>query len=676
MNENPFFSRSTLAYELPPFAEVRVAHYAPALDRGMAEQLAEIEAITGSGQPPGFDNTVVALERSGALLRRVESVFHNQVSADTSPELDALNAEYSPKLAAHRDAIQLDSALFARIDALYARRDRLGLDPESLRLLERYHTDFVRAGARLGPAEQERLRELNAELAALGAAFQQNLAADTQAAALVLHSPEELAGLAPDAIAAAAANGTARGHDGRYVLSLKLFSNQSELAWLHDRTVRRRLLTASLGRALGSNREIVVRMARSRAERAALLGHRNHAAHVVGDMTAGSTEAVEDLLARLIPPAVANARAEAEALRAELSDGQRLEPWDWTYYAERVRRSRYDIDAATLRPYFELERVLADGVFFAAGLVYGLRFAERSDLAGYHPDVRVFEVSDEDRPLGLYLLDAYARPGKRGGAWMSQLVGQSRLLGQQPVVVNNLNVARPPAGEPTLLTFDEVRTLFHEFGHALHGLLSDVRYPTFSGTRVPRDVVEYPSQVNEMWMVWPRVLANYARHHETGEPLPVDRLERLAAAERFGEGFRTVEHLAAVVLDWKWHTLDAHEDPGDAEAFEAAVLRDAGLAVPGIPPRYRSTYFAHVFAHDINYSAGYYSYLWSEVLDADTVEWFRENGRTVRDSGELFRRGLLAKGGSADLMESFRAVLGREPRIEPLLARRGLTGRG
>ncbi|WP_269858060.1 M3 family metallopeptidase [Streptomyces sp. RPT161] len=677
MSENPFFSRSTLPYELPPFAEVRVAHYAPALDRGMAEQLAEIAAITGGDQPPGFENTVVALERSGALLHRVESVFHNQVAADTSPELDALNAEYSPKLAAHRDAIQLDSALFARIDALYAGRDQLGLDPESLRLLERYHTDFVRSGALLGPAEQERLRALNAELARLGAVFQQNLAADTRAAALVLDDPEELAGLSPDAIAAAAANGTARGHDGRYVLSLKLFSNQSELAWLDNRAVRERLLTASLGRGLESNRRLVARIAGLRAERAALLGHRSHAAHVVGGMTAGSTEAVEDLLARLIPPAVANARAEAEALRAEPGGGVRLEPWDWAYYAERVRKSRYGIDAAALRPYFELERVLADGVFFAAGLVYGLRFGERHDLVGYHPDVRVFEVFDADRPLGLYLLDVHARAGKRGGAWMAQLVDQCDLLGQRPVVVNNLNVAKPPTGEPTLLTFDEVRTLFHEFGHALHGLLSEVRYPTFSGTKVPRDVVEYPSQVNEMWMVWPQVLANYARHHRTGEPLPVDRLDRLAAAGRFGEGFRTVEYLAAAVLDWKWHTLGAQDDPGDTEAFEAAALEGAGIAVPEIPPRYRSTYFAHVFAHDVNeYSAGYYSYIWSEVLDADTVEWFRENGRTVRESGELFRRGLLAKGGGADMMESFRAVCGREPRIEPLLARRGLTRGG
>ncbi|MGW7003112.1 M3 family metallopeptidase [Streptomyces sp. NPDC054933] len=671
MSENPFFCGSTLPYQLPPFAELRTAHYAPALDRGMAEQLADIAAITGSEQPPTFENTVVALERSGGLLRRVESVFHNQVAADTGSELDALNAEYSPKLAAHRDAIQLDSALFRRIDALYVRREQLGLDAESLRLLERYHADFVRAGARLSATDQERLRTLNAELARLGTAFQQNLSADTQAAALVLDSADELAGLSPDAIAAAAANGTALGHDGRYVLSLKLFSHQSELAWLHDRAVRERLLTASVNRGRESNRQLVVRMAALRAERAALLGHASHAAYVVGDMTAGTTEAVEDMLTRLIPPAVANARAEAGALRAAMDDGAHLEPWDWTYYAERVRRSDYDVDAAALLPYFELERVLTDGVFYAAGRVYGLRFDERPDLVGYHPDVRVFEVFDENGPLGLYLADFYARASKRGGAWMTQLVSQSGLLGQRPVVVNNLNVAKPPAGEPTLLTFDEVSTLFHEFGHALHGLLSDVRYPTFSGTKVPRDVVEYPSQVNEMWMLWPEVLAHYARHHETGEPLPVAWVDRLSAARRFGEGFRTVEYLAAAVLDWKWHTLGAEDDPGDAEAFEAAALKSAGIAVPEIPPRYRSTYFAHVFAN--GYSAGYYSYIWSEVLDADTVEWFRENGRTLRESGEAFRRGLLAKGGSADMMESFRALCGREPRIEPLLARRGLA---
>lgn len=670
---NPFFAESTLPCKLPPFAGIREERYAPAFDRGMAEQLAEIAAITASDEPPSFDNTVLALERSGALLHRVERVFDNQADSDTNPEVQNLEARYRPLLAAHRDEILLDRALFARVDALYERRAELGLDPESLRLLERRHTEFVRAGARLDPAEQQRLRALNAELAELATTFQQNLFADTKAAALVADSAEELSGLSPDAIAAAAANAAELGHDGRYVLSLKLFTNQPELAALDDRAVRERLFTASATRGLRSNRELVVRIARLRARRAALLGYPSHAAYVVDDMTAGTVEAVDGLLARLVPPAVANAEREAAQLRATLPDGMTLEPWDWSYYAEKVRGSRFDIDAATLRPYFELDRVLTDGVFFAAGQVYGLRFTERPDLVGYHRDVRVFEVTHEDgSAVGLYLGDFHARSSKRGGAWMNELVTQSGLFDERPVVVNNLNIAKPPAGEPALLTFDEVRTLFHEFGHALHGLLSDVRYPAFSGTSVPRDVVEFPSQVNEMWMVWPQVLANYARHHRTGEPLPRELVERIQEAGRFGEGFRTVEYLAAAVLDWAWHMIGAQTDPGDPEEFEAAALKAAGLDLPAVPPRYRSTYFAHVFSYE--YSAGYYSYVWSEVLDADTVDWFSENGGMRRANGEAFRRALLSRGGSVDMMEAFRALRGRDPRIEPLLERRGLTG--
>ncbi|MEU6172430.1 M3 family metallopeptidase [Streptantibioticus parmotrematis] len=671
MTANPFFTRSKLPYELPPFQEIRVEHFAPALEAGMAEQLAEIAAITGDASPPTYDNTVVALERSGELLRRVECVLYTMVSSDTSPRIQELDAEYRPKLAAHQDAIHLDRALFGRIDALFAERDGLGLDGEDLRLLERYHRDFLRAGAGLTEDQQQRLRDLNGELARATAAFQQNLFADTKAGALVLDSADDLAGLSDDAIAAAAENARSLGHEGGYVLSLKLFTNQSELAWLEDRSVRERLMTASLSRGLDSTRELVSRIATLRATRAALLGHPSHTAYAVDDLTAGSTKAVEDLFARLVPPAVANARAEADALR-EAAGGE-LASWDWSFAAEKVRKERYDLDMAALRPYFELERVVRDGVFFAAGQVYGITFTERPDLVGYHPDVRVFEVFEEDgSPVGLFLADFYARGSKRGGAWMHSLVEQSRLLGTRPVVVNNSNITKPPAGEPTLLTVAEVKTLFHEFGHALHGLLSDVRNVSFSGPNVPRDVVEYPSQVNEMWMLRPEVLARYARHHATGEPLPEAVVDRLKEARRFGEGFRTVEYLGAAVLDWAWHSLADGQQPGDVEEFEAAALEAAGLAMPEIPPRYRSTYFSHVFSGD-GYSAGYYSYIWSEVLDADTVEWFETNGRPVRESGQAFREGLLSRGGSVDLMEAFEAVVGRPPRIEPLLARRGLT---
>ncbi|WP_055591310.1 M3 family metallopeptidase [Peterkaempfera griseoplana] len=672
MTQNPFFSPSTLPYELPPFAEIREEHYLPAFERGMAEQLAEIQAITADPAPPTFENTVVALERSGALLRRVENVFFNQASADTNDAVQAVDAEISPRLAAHADAIHLDRALFERLETLYGQRAELGLDAESLRLLERYRTRFVRAGALLPEADRERMRDLNQQLAAAATAFEQNVFADTAAAALVVGSAEELSGMSPDEISAAAGNGRALGHDGAYVLSLKNFSNQPALASLDDREVRRRLLEASLGRGLESNAGLVARMARLRAERAALLGYDSHAAYAVADQTAGTTEAVSEMLARLVPPAVANAEREAAALGAAMGDGV-PEAWDWAYWSEKVRKAEYDVDAAAMRPYFELDRVLRDGVFFAAEQVYGVTFSERPDLVGYHPDVRVFEVFEADgTPLGLFLGDWFARRSKRGGAWMNSLVLQSRLDGRRPVVVNNLNIAKPSPGEPALLTFDEVGTMFHEFGHALHGLFSAVRYPFFSGTAVPRDFVEYPSQVNEMWAVWPEVLANYARHHRTGEPMPAALVERMQQAERFGQGFRTVEYLAAALLDWAWHTLPAGADPGDMAEFEAAALAKAGVAVPAIPPRYRSGYFGHIFAG--GYAAGYYSYIWSEVLDADTVEWFREQGGMRRENGEVFRRELLSRGGSVDPMEAFRGFRGRAPEIGPLLERRGLAG--
>jgi peptidyl-dipeptidase Dcp len=672
---NPFFSPSTLPYGLPPFAEIREEHYLPAFRRGMTEQLAEVAAVAASEDPPTYENTIVALERTGALLRRVSHVFFNQASSDTNATVQEIEAEVSTELAAHDDAIHLDPALYARVEALYDTRHELGLDAESLRLLERYHTRFERAGARLPEAGRQRLRELNTRIAAACTAFEQNLFAGTKAAALVLDSADELAGLSPGAVAAAAENGRSLGHDGKYVLNLKNFSNQQELASLERREVRERLLAASLGRGLGGandNRGLVVELARLRAERAALLGHDSHAAYAVADQTAVTTQAVTEMLARLVPPAVANAEREAAALAAA-SGQDEIAAWDWAYWSEKVRKAEYDIDSAAMRPYFELDRVLTDGVFHAAGLLYGLSFTERTDLTGYHPDVRVFEVFEEDgSPIGLYLGDFHARASKRGGAWMNNLVDQSALLGERPVVVNNLNIARPGPGEPTLLTFDEVNTLFHEFGHALHGLFSDVHYPFFSGTAVPRDFVEYPSQVNEMWALWPEILANYARHHETGEPMPQELVAKMEAAERFGQGFRTVEYLAATLLDWAWHTIPAGADPGDAEAFEAAALKDAGVALPAIPPRYRSTYFAHIFAG--GYSAGYYSYVWSEVLDADTVEWFKENGGLRRDNGDTFRRELLSKGGSVDSLTAFAAFRGRAPRIEPLLERRGLTG--
>jgi peptidyl-dipeptidase Dcp len=673
--ENPFFERSKLPYELPPFAAIREEHYTPAFDAGFTEHLAEVKAIAENPEPATFENTIVAMERAGTLLHRVALVFFAQTSADTTEGLQALEQDINPRWAAHLDAINLDAALFARIDDLYERRSDLDVDDVELRLLEKHHQNFVRGGAKLSPADKHRFRELNERLAALSTDFDRNLLEANKAGQQVFDSEAQLDGMSADAIAAAKENGEAVGLPGTYVISLKNFSNQTELAALGDREARRALLTASLERAWDANGPIITTMARLRAERAALLGFGSFAEYAVQDRTAKTTEAVEDLMARLIPAAVANAEAEARALRAHLPAGQSLEAWDWTYYSEKVRLAEYDVDSEALRPYLELNSVLVNGVFHAAELVYGITFKARPDLVAYHPDVRVWEVFDaEGSGMGLFLGDFYARSSKRGGAWMTNYVDQSRLLGQAPVIVNNLNAAKPPAGEPTLLTWDEVRTLFHEFGHTLHGLFSDVEHPTFSGTNTPNDFVEYPSQVNEMWAEWPEVLANYAKHHRTGERVPADLLERMTEAEKFGQGFAIVEVLAAVMLDWAWHTLPAGEDPGDAKEFEAEALKRYGLLVPEIPPRYRSSYFAHIWGND--YCAGYYSYLWSEVLDKDTVDWFKEGvaqGRSIRESGEQFRRAVLSRGGSVDLMAAFAQFRGRAPEVEPMLRARGLA---
>jgi peptidyl-dipeptidase Dcp len=677
---NPFCVPSELPHRLPPFDRIHEDHYRPAFEQGMAEQRAEVAAINADDAEPTFENTVEALERSGALLGRVASVFFNLTSSDSTETLRELETELAPQLAAHRDAIYLDRALFQRVATLYARREALGSDPEQTRLLERYHTDFVRAGAALDADAQSRLRELNAELSTLTTTFSNRLLAEMNDLAVHVEDRSALAGLSEDAIAAAREAARSRDLDG-YLISIVLPTGQPALASLSDRAMRERLFRASVGRGLRGNdhdtRDLLTRMATVRAERAALLGYSDHASYVVEDQTAGSVDAVSQMLGRLAPAAVENARAEAEELeRALKADGVEgpLQPWDWAFYAERVRQQRFDIDAAALRPYFELERVLRDGVFFAAEQLYGVTFTERDDLPTYHPDVRVFEVFDADgAALGLFLADWYARDSKQGGAWMSNFVDQSGLLDLPPVVTVNLNVPRPPAGEPTLMTIDEVRTAFHEFGHALHGLFSDVTYPRFSGTTVPRDFVEFPSQVNEMWAWWPEVLANYAVHHVTGERLAPEVVQRLEAARSYGEGFATTEYLAAALLDQEWHRLTpgATVPAEEAEAFEQAALERHGLALAAVPPRYRSAYFAHIFAG--GYSAGYYSYIWSEVLDADTVEWFKENGGLRRENGDTFRRLLLSRGGAVDPMEAFEAVRGRPPRVEPLLARRGLS---
>ena len=681
MADNPFFAESPLPHQLPPFDRIDDAHYAPAFERGMADQIAEIEAIAGTSEPPTFENTIVALERSGQLLNRVAATFFALSSADTNDAINAIRNEMAPRLAAHTDRMLLDAGLFARVESLYERRADLGLDDESRRLVEEYYVDFVRAGARLSDDEKERMQAINARLAALSSRFTQNVLDEVNASAVVVESRDELAGLSEGQIAAAVAAAEARDLEGRYVIPLLNTSGQPALASLEDRGLRERITRTSLARGSQGgeydNRGVITEIARLRAERAAMLGYPNHAAYILERQTARTVDAVNERLASLAPPAVANAEREAADLQAmAAAEGADIElaAWDWSYYTEKVRAERYAFDASQLRPYFEMDNVLENGVFFAANRLYGLTFEERPELPVYHPDVRVWEVFDVGgEALGLFIGDFYARPSKRGGAWMNAYVSQSHLLETLPVVGNHLNVPKPPEGEPTLLTFDEVTTMFHEFGHALHGFFSDVRYPYFAGTSVPRDFVEYPSQVNEMWATWPEVLRNYAVHHETGEPMPADLLDRVLATQQFNQGFATTEYLAASLLDMAWHQITADEVPDAAgvEAFEAAALEAAGVALATVPPRYRSTYFSHIWSS--GYSAGYYSYIWSEVLDADSVEWFKENGGLLRENGDHFRSTLLSKGGSIEALDLFRAFRGAEPDIGPLLVRRGLN---
>ena len=676
---NPFLAASGLPFRMPPFDRIKDAHFAPAFAEGMRRQLAEIDAIAGNAAAPTFDNTLVALERSGTMLDRVSKVFFNLTAANTNDRLEALELDLAPKLAAHNDAIMLNAKLFARVKALHARRDSLGLDAESMRLLERYYHDFMRDGGQLSDADKTRLKSMNAELATLATAFSQNVLKEINASAVIVDHRADLAGLSESAITAAAEAADAQGMNGKYLLALTNTTGQPPETDLANRALRERLQQASMARGSHGgdfdNQVVVLQIARLRAERARLLGYPNHAAYVLEDETARTPAAVNQLLAELTPPAVANAHREAAAMQAMIDadgGGFKLASYDWAYYAEKLRKQRYDFDEAQLRPYFELNSVLQNGVFYAANRLYGITFKERKDLPVYQSDVRVFEVSDADgKPLALFLADYYARSNKRGGAWMNSYVDQSGLFGTHAVVANHLNIPKPPPGEPTLLTYDEVTTMFHEFGHALHGMFSNVRYPRFSGTNVPRDFVEYPSQVNEMWADWPEVLKHYARHYKTGAAMPQALLDKVVASQKFNQGFATTEYLAAALLDQRWHQLTPEQVPVDALAFESDALKQAGVDFAPVPPRYRSTYFSHVFSG--GYSAGYYAYIWSAVLDADSVEWFKENGGLSRKNGDWFRQKLLSRGGSADAMDLFRSFRGRDPKLAPLLERRGLT---
>ena len=678
---NPFAKISTLPFNYPAFDKIKNEHFAPAFAEGMRQNAAEIDAIANNRKPATFENTIVAMERSGKLLSRTAGAFGIFAGGNTNDTIKGLERELAPKLAAHRDAMLLNQKLFDRIETLYARRAKLGLDAESAFLLERYRKDFVRAGAKLNAADKDKLKAYNAELATLQTTFSQNVLSEANAAALVVDTRAELAGMSDAAIDAAAGVARKRGLDGKFAIPVTNTTGQAPLSVLSNRSVRERLLAASLARGSRGgefdNTGVVLKIAKLRAERAALLGYANHAAYMLEDQTAKDTGAVNKLLGELAKPAVANARKEAADIQKVIDaekGGFQLAAHDWAFYSDKVRAERFNFDQSQLRPYFELNNVLTNGVFYAAGKVYGITFKERKDLPVYDPDMRVFDVIDANgKPLAIFVADFYARGNKRGGAWANAYVPQSHLMGTRPVIGNHLNIPKPAAGEPTLLTYDELRTLFHEFGHALHGMFSDVKYPRFAGTGVPRDFVEFPSQVNEMWAVWPEVLGNYAKHYKTGEPMPKELLDKVIASKQFNEGYRTTEYLASSILDQRWHQLSAAQIPTDVVAFEAAALKDAGVDFAPVPPRYRTTYFSHVFSG--GYSAGYYGYLWSEKLDADTVEWFNENGGLTRKNGDHFRKMLLSKGGTLDAMQMYRNFRGRDAKIEPLLERRGLNAK-
>lgn len=679
--DNPLLTLSPLPLQYPQFDKVRDEHFAPALDRGMAEQLVEIQAIADNPAAPTFENTLVAWEQSGRLLGRTTTLLFALIGADVTPARQKLQTDYAAKLAAQRDAVLLNPKLFARVQALYAARDKAAPNAEAKRLIERYRREMVRAGALLNDEQKARMRAINAELATLGASFSKAVLAEVNDSAVVVDSVQELDGLSPGQIAAAAEAAKKRGLEGKYVIALLNTTIQPFEAALHNRALRERLHRASVDRGARGNgfdtRATVARVIALRQERAALLGHASPAAFVLEDETAGTPAAVNALLRKLGPAALASAKQEAAELqklidREQAAKGQpsfALQAWDWSYYAEKLRAAKYGFDESQLKPYLELTSVLERGVFFAAEKLYGITFKRRTDLPVYQNDVMVYDVFDTDgKPLAIFIADMYARPAKRGGAWANAYVGQNALEGTQPVIANHLNVPKPPAGQPTLLTWDEVNTLFHEFGHALHGMFNKSRYPSLA--RTPRDFVEYPSQVNEVWADWPSVLANYAKHHQTGAPMPRELLDKVARAQRFNQGYTTLSYLQSALLDQRLHQASQAPVAATLMEDEARVLQEEGVAFAPVPPRYRTPYFSHIMG---GYAAGYYAYIWSEVLDANTVEWLQAKGGLQRANGDALRAKLLSRGGSEDAMVLFRNLVGREPRIEPLLERRGLV---
>ena len=680
-HDNPLLRTSPLPFQAPEFTLLRHEHYQPAYEAGMAEQIKEVASIAENTPSATFENTLVALEKTGTTLARVENIFSNFASAHTDETIQKIQAELAPKLAAHGDNILLNKALFRRIESLYKQRDHLGLNTEQAELLKKQYERFVRAGAKLNDAAQVRIRELNEQLSTLTTKYQESLLAVTKEISVVVDDAAELEGMNAADIAAAAEAAKGRGKEGKYLLSITNTTRQPVLSSLRNRALRQRVWEASANRGLGSNgaidlRGLILEIAKLRAERARLLGFPNHAAYALQNQMAQNPAAASKMLTDLLTTLMKKVHAEADDIRAMMkSEGVSgdVMPWDWEYFAEKVRRAKYAVDENEVRPYLELNSVLHNGVFYTMNRLYGVTFRERKDLPVYLPEVRVFDVIDgEGTQIGLFYADYFQRESKRGGAWMSSFVDQSDLLKEKAVVINVINIPKPATGEPALITFDQATTMFHEMGHALHGLFSQVTYPSLSGTSVPRDFVEFPSTFHEDWAIHPEVLANFAKHHQTGQPMPKELLDKILAAAKFNQGFDTLEYVSAALLDLQWHSLTPETIPTDVERFEADALAKFGVNFLAVPPRYRSTYFQHIWAG--GYSASYYAYLWSEVLAADAFDFIKNSGGLTRERGQLFREKILSRGGSQEPMQLYQSFRGSQPQVRALLVRRGLAG--
>lgn len=677
--DNPFVAPSPLPLHAPAFDKIKIEHYLPTFNFGMKQQLAEMNAIAKQTDAATFDNTIVPMEESGAILTRVDNVFSNLTSAEKNKALQNIETELAPVRAAHSDNILLNRPLFQRVDKLWKNKDSLKLTGEQTEVLKQRYESFIRAGAELNDQDQGRIRSLNEQLSKLETKFDENLLAISKERAVVVDSAKELDGMTAAEIAAAAEAAKARGLEGKYLLQISNTTRVPVLPSLNNRALRQRVWEASAYRGLGrnggiDNRGLVLEIAQLRAERAKLLGYENHAAYKLQNQMAKNPAAARKMLTDLVPGVLERVKQEAKDLEAMIKqsgENHELAPWDWEYYAEKVRKAKFQVDEAAVKPYFELDSVLKNGVFFTMNKLYGISFRERKDIPVYHPDVRVFDVLDKDgSQIGLFYADYFKRDTKRGGAWMNSFVDQSKLRHEKPVIVNCLNILPPADGEPALITFDNVTTLFHEMGHAVHGLFSNVTYPSVAGTATPRDFVEFPSTFEEDWAIQPEILANYARHYKTGEQIPKDLLDKAIKAKKFNQGFETLEYLAAALLDLEWHALAADQIPSDVEKFEAEALKRVGVALPAIPPRYRTTYFAHIWAG--GYASSYYAYLWSEVLAADAFAYMMAHGGGTHDNGDSFRKEILSRGSSRDPMESYKAFRGSEPTVDALLIRRGL----